>query len=214
MSRNREVKIKICGLSREEDIAYVNEVVPEFIGFVFAPKSRRYVTPARAARLRELLHPDIVPVGVFVREDPRVVAGLLEQGIIGMAQLHGKEDETYVKELRQLTKRPLVQAFRIDNLEDVRRAERSGADYILLDHGAGGTGETFDWSLLKDVKRPYFLAGGLRPDNVEQALGAADPYGMDVSSGVETDGVKDREKIREFVDNVRRIAAGSGKIYS
>lgn len=198
------VKIKICGLSREQDIAYVNEVRPDFIGFVFAPKSRRYVKPGRAEELRRQLKPGIVPVGVFVNEAPEQVASLLERGTIEIAQLHGQEDEAYIEKLRGLTHRPLIQAFRIDTEADVRRAELSKADYILLDHGAGGTGEVFDWSLLKTVSRPCFLAGGLTPENVGMALRMFHPYGLDVSSGVETDGVKDFEKIRSFVERIRR----------
>ncbi|MDO5344205.1 MAG: phosphoribosylanthranilate isomerase [Lachnospiraceae bacterium] len=198
------MKIKICGLSREEDILCANEIRPDFIGFVFAPKSRRYVSPKQAERLRRLLSPEIVPVGVFVNEEPELAAELLNEGVIGMAQLHGQEDEAYIRRLRALTEKPLIQAFRIDTRQDAERAECSGADYILLDHGAGGTGESFDWSLLKDVKRPYFLAGGLNPDNAARALQQAKPYALDVSSGVETGGVKDPEKMRAFVRQVRQ----------
>ncbi len=199
-------KIKICGLRREEDILCANEIQPDFIGFVFAKKSRRFVSPEQAAHLRELLSPKIISVGVFVNEEPGQAARLLEQGVIGMAQLHGQEDETYIRRLRSLTEKPVLQAFRIETKEDVRRAEASEADYILLDHGAGGSGECFDWTLLEEIKRPYFLAGGLRTDNVLQALRQTKPYAVDVSSGVETEGVKDAEKMRAFV---RRVRSGS-----
>ena len=173
------VKMKICGLSRKEDISYANALKPDFIGFVFAKKSRRYVDPKKAAQLRRLLDPGIIPVGVFVNEDPKQVADLLKQ----------------------------IQAFQIDGAEDVKRAEKSAADYILLDHGAGGTGETFDWSLLGHISRPYFLAGGLNPGNVKNALEMTKPYALDVSSGVETDKVKDFEKMKAFAAAVREIAA-------
>lgn len=196
-------KIKFCGLSREIDMDYANELKPDFIGFVFAKKSHRYVTPEQAKKLRRRLIPDIKPVGVFVNEEPRQVAELLNQGIIEMAQLHGQENEEYIKKLRALTDHPLIQAFRIDTIEDVKRAECSAADYILLDHGAGGTGEAFDWSLLTDIGRAYFLAGGLNPENVRDALKRTDPYALDVSSGVETDRFKDFEKMRAFAVSVR-----------
>ena len=200
------VKMKICGLSRKEDISYANALKPDFIGFVFAKKSRRYVDPKKAAQLRRLLDPGIIPVGVFVNEDPKQVADLLKQGIIEIAQLHGQEDETYLLKLKKRTDKPLIQAFQIDGAEDVKRAEKSAADYILLDHGAGGTGEAFDWSLLGQISRPYFLAGGLNPGNVKNALEMTKPYALDVSSGVETDKVKDFEKMKAFAAAVREIA--------
>ena len=162
--------------------------------------------PEKAAQLRRLLDPGIIPVGVFVNEDPKQVADLLKQGIIEIAQLHGQEDETYLLKLKKRTDKPLIQAFQIDGAEDVKRAEKSAADYILLDHGAGGTGETFDWSLLGHISRPYFLAGGLNPGNVKNALEMTKPYALDVSSGVETDKVKDFEKMKAFAAAVREIA--------
>ena len=153
-------KIKLCGLRRPEDIEAANLLSPEYVGFVFAPKSRRYIPPEEAAQLRKKLLPDICAVGVFVNETPERVAALLEEGIIHMAQLHGREDETYIKMLRGLTKKPLIQAFRMDGVQAAAAAENSSADYILLDSGAGGTGLAFDWDLLSRIRRPYFLAGG------------------------------------------------------
>ena len=197
-----KIRIKICGLCREQDIDFVNELRPDFIGFVFASQSRRYVTPERAACLRRRLDPEIVSVGVFVDEEAEQVASLLEQGIIGTAQLHGKEQEAYVDRLRQLTDRPILQAFRIGGAADIEKALRSKADGILLDNGAGGTGEAFDWSLLPKIERPWFLAGGLTPENVTEALRIAKPWGVDVSSGVETDRGKDYKKIKSFIQNV------------
>lgn len=216
-----KIKIKICGLTRKKDIDYVNELQPDYIGFVFAPKSHRYVTPEQAGELRRMLRPEITPVGVFVNEALEQVAELLNQGIIEIAQLHGQEDEVYISKLRQLTDKPLIQAFRVKSKADIDRAEQSTADFILLDNGAGGTGETFDWSLLPQIKRSWFLAGGLNPENITQALeqmigaiqdsagsvktsGTTMPYGVDVSSGVETDKIKDYEKIKKFIVTVRR----------
>lgn len=198
-------KIKLCGLKRPQDIQAANELLPAYIGFVFAPKSRRYVHPDRAEELRRMLNPGIIPVGVFVNETPETVAALLDRGIIDIAQLHGKEDAAYIRRLRQLTKKPLIQAFRVDTPADVAAAQASTADYVLLDSGAGGTGTCFDWSLLQDIQRPYFLAGGLTPENVGGAVATLHPYAVDVSSGIETDGAKDKEKMTQFVRAVRGV---------
>lgn len=199
-------KIKLCGLSRPQDIQAANGLLPDYIGFVFAPKSRRYVTPKQAAQLRGLLDPGITAVGVFVNEAPKAVAELLDRGVIDIAQLHGTEDEEYISALRALTDRPLIKAFRIDSEQDILAAQNSTADYILLDSGDGGTGTRFDWSLIRRLERPYFLAGGLRVDNVGDAVAALDPYAVDVSSGIETGGVKDTNKMIEFVHAVRGVS--------
>lgn len=198
-------KIKLCGLKRPQDIQAANELLPAYIGFVFAPKSRRYVHPDRAEELRRMLNPGIIPVGVFVNETPETVAALLDRGIIDIAQLHGKEDAAYIRRLRQLTKKPLIQAFRVDTPADVAAAQASTADYVLLDSGTGGTGTSFDWSLLQNIQRPYFLAGGLTPENVGGAVATLHPYAVDVSSGIETDGAKDKEKMTQFVRAVRGV---------
>ena len=138
-----------------------------------------------------------------MNEAPEVVAALLNDGIIDIAQLHGGEDEDYIKSLRKLTDRPLIKAFRVDRPADLEQAYRSSADHILLDNGAGGTGTVFDWSVLKDFDRPFFLAGGLDSDNVARAIKAVHPFAVDVSSGIETDGVKDHKKMTAFVSAVR-----------
>ncbi len=196
-------KIKLCGLTRISDVEYANALKPEYVGFVFAPKSRRYVSRVRAAALKEKLEPDILAVGVFVNESLEVVAELLVRDIIDIAQLHGDEDEEYIAQLRKITDRPVIKAFRIRNEQDVLAAEDSSADYVLLDAGAG-CGKSFDWKLIENVSRPYFLAGGLRADNVEEAVGHLHPYAVDVSSGIETEGYKDREKMAAFVEAARK----------
>ena len=177
--------------------------MPEYIGFVFAPKSRRRVTPDEARAMKELLSPKILAVGVFAGEGPERVADLLEKGIIDMAQLHGHEDERCLENLRRLTGKPLIRAFRVRSPEDVRLAQSSSADGILLDAGAGD-GRTFDWSFLQGIRRPYFLAGGLDPENVSRAVRGLKPFAVDVSSGIETGGYKDINKMRAFVRAVRR----------
>ena len=199
-------KIKLCGLSRPCDIEAANRLRPEYIGFVFAPNSRRYVTPEQAAELKALLAPGIQAVGVFVNAPPETVAGLLNRGVIDLAQLHGTEDEAYLSRLRALTDKPVIQAFRIRSEEDCLTARRSSADYILLDSGAG-TGKAFDWSLIRELGRPYFLAGGLGPENAAASVRLLRPYAVDVSSGIETDGKKDQQKMADFVSAVRREGA-------
>lgn len=196
-------KIKLCGLSRLCDIETANALQPAFVGFVFASKSRRYVTPEKAAELKTMLSPEIQAVGVFVNETADKVAELLNRNIIDMAQLHGDEDEAYMSHLRTLTDKPLIRAFRISKKQDIDNAVNCTAEHILLDSGAG-TGTVFDWELLKGIGRPYFLAGGLDCSNVEKAVKFLHPYGVDVSSGIETDGFKDKHKMAEFVAAVRK----------
>lgn len=198
------MKIKLCGLTRPCDIEAVNELQPDYIGFVFAKKSRRYVSPEKAEELKAMLAPGIQAVGVFVNEEPEQIVSLLEAGIIDVAQLHGQEDEREIRRLRELTDHPLIQAFRIDTEQDVERANASTADYVLLDSGAGGTGTVFDWDLLQAIRRPYFLAGGLDTENLGTVKVKLNPYGVDVSSSIETDGYKDKEKMTAFVAAARK----------
>ncbi|HIX90359.1 MAG TPA: phosphoribosylanthranilate isomerase [Candidatus Agathobaculum pullicola] len=195
--------IKLCGLSRESDIQVANELKPQYIGFVFAPKSKRYVTPEKAEELKQMLASDIKAVGVFVDEKPETVADCLNNGIIDIAQLHGYESDDYITQLRRHTKRPIMKAFRIKTASDIADAEQSAADFVLLDSGAG-TGAVFDWNLIRNIHRPYFLAGGLESGNVGAAIRALRPFAVDVSSGIETDGRKDETKMAAFVAAVRK----------
>ncbi len=199
-------KIKLCGLARPADVEAVNELMPEYAGFILVPGRRRYIPPEEAARLRRQLSPRIQAVGVFINEKPELIAELLRDGTIDVTQLHGSEDEGYIKRLRTMTDRPIIKAFRIETMADIEKARACSADYVLLDSGIGGTGTVFDWTLLRQMDRPYFLAGGLNPDNVKAAVEALRPYGVDVSSGIETGGVKDREKMAAFVRRVRSVA--------
>lgn len=196
-------KIKICGLTRAQDIQTANALQLDYIGFVFAPKSKRFVPPEQAKQLRQQLAPGIRAVGVFVNAPPEQIAALLADGTIDIAQLHGQEDAAYIARLRSLTHAPIWQAFRIESTEDISRANASPADLVLLDHGAGGTGERFDWVLLHGMARPFVLAGGLTPQNAVEAIAKARPYAVDASSGCETNGVKDPAKMLAFVNAVR-----------
>ncbi len=198
-------KIKICGLSRPCDIAYVNEALPDFCGFIInVPGSRRNISPEILRNLRPHLRPEILPVGVFVNAAPSLITKLVRENLISLVQLHGQEDEIYIASLRQTISVPIIKAFQISTELDIKNAESSSADYILLDHGNGGTGKTFDWSLLSSAKRPYMLAGGLTPENLPYAVSKLHPWAVDLSSGVETDGFKHREKILAAVHAVRR----------
>jgi len=195
-------KIKLCGLRRTADIEAANALRPEFIGFVFAEKSRRRVTREEAEALKARLDPGIRAVGVFVNAPAEEIAALLAAGIIDMAQLHGQEGPEDIARLRRLTDAPVIQAFRVKTREDVRMAEESPADLLLLDAGAGD-GVAFQWDIAEGIRRPFFLAGGLTPENAGEAAERLRPFALDVSSGIESGGWKDPEKMRAFVDAVR-----------
>lgn len=202
-------KIKICGIRRPEDIEYVNEGLPDYIGFVFA-KSRRQIDIDTAQKLKKKLHPDIKAVGVFVNEALEQAAWLVNNGIIDLVQLHGEEDEEYIQTLRKLMKRgKIIQAVRVQTAQDIKSAENSSADYLLFDKFSpdayGGTGESFDWGLIGSVKKPLFLAGGMNCENVEKAVALLHPYAIDVSSAVETKGIKDKNKIIDIIAKVREL---------
>ena len=197
-------KIKLCGMTCPEDIQTANLLMPDYIGFVLSPVSRRYISSSQATALKKLLSPQIAAVGVFVREEVETVAELLNRGVLDAAQLHGGEDTLYLARLRALTDRPILQAFRVHGPEALDAALRSPADMILLDSGAG-SGKRFNWDLLRTFPRPYFLAGGLTPENAADAVSALHPYALDVSSGIETDGKKDPAKMKAFVETIRNM---------
>ena len=195
-------KIKFCGLMSLDDVYAANELLPEFVGFVFAAGSKRRVTPAQAEKFRNALSKKILAVGVFVDEKISVVAELLNAGTIDIAQLHGGEDADYISRLRTLTTKPLIKAVEVHSPENLRTIEQIDSDYVLIDSGKG-SGNVFDWRILKNFSRPYFLAGGLNPENVSAAIKILNPFAVDVSSGIESNGRKDAAKMREFVSAVR-----------
>lgn len=196
-------RIKLCGISRNCDIEIINQLEPEFIGFVFAKQSKRYVSPAVAAELKKQLSERIQAVGVFVDQSVEEVATMLNEGTIDMVQLHGTEDEAYIHRLRELSNKTIIKAFRMDR-DDMERIQFCSADYVLLDSGAG-SGECFDWSRISQMERPFFLAGGLTVQNVAKAIKEVQPFAVDVSSGIETDGYKDKNKMFAFVQAVREL---------
>ncbi|MCL2107085.1 MAG: phosphoribosylanthranilate isomerase [Oscillospiraceae bacterium] len=184
------IKIKICGLSRPEDMEAANEAMPDYIGFVFA-ESRRRVTFAQAERLRARLRREITPVGVFVGAKPEDILALYHAGVIELAQLHGGESEEEIARLPM----PVIKAVL------PHESRETGARFLLLDSGAG-SGRPFDWSRIGHMEKPWFLAGGISPANIHKALECR-PYAIDLSSGAETNGVKDRDKMIYFTRKVR-----------
>ncbi len=207
-------KIKICGLRRREDVDYVNRWKPDYIGFILADGFRRQILPEQAADLADHLNSQIQRVGVFVNQPVEFVSDLLDSGIIQLAQLHGDEDEEYIQSLRETCEKRgcpscIMQAVRVRKAEDILRAQESSADFLLLDawseKSVGGNGETFDWSLIQGLNRSFFLAGGLGADNVAEAIRCVRPYGVDASSSLETEGYKDPDKIRDFMEAARKL---------
>ena len=197
-------KIKICGIKRLEDIGIVNKYKPDYIGFVFA-ESKRKVTRDLAYRLKQDLDADIIAVGVFVDSPVEEIVELFEAGIIEMAQLHGSESEQYIQNLKQKTDDELkiINAIEISKETDLSKFDNSQSDYLLFD-SCKGSGKTFDWNLIKkDIKKEFFLAGGLSSSNVMEAIEQFNPYAIDLSSSLETDGVKDENKIKEIMELIR-----------
>lgn len=194
--------IKLCGMFREQDIDAVNEALPDLCGFIVDyPSSHRHVGRDKLLQLVGRLDPRVPAVGVFVDEPLGLVSELADT-VLDMVQLHGNEENPYIARLRELVDIPICQAIRVRTPDDVRRANESKADIVLLDSGAG-SGRAFDWSLIQGVERPFILAGGLDPQNVGEAIDRFHPWGVDMSSGIETDRLKDPRKIRAAVAAVR-----------
>ena len=200
-------RIKICGLSRTEDIAAVNRWLPDYIGFVFASESRRRVTPEQARILKEGLDSRIKAFGVFTNAPLQAIVELCEAGIIDIVQLHGDETEEFICVLKQKTSCPIIKAIQVQSSEQILHAKRLSCDLLLLDTFEkgkfGGSGKTFDHSLIPVMQKPFFLAGGLHNGNIAQVISRCHPFAVDVSSGVETDGAKDESKIRQIIETVR-----------
>lgn len=195
------VKIKICGLTRLEDIDIVNKYKPDYIGFVFAD-SKRKVSSKIAKKLKDNLNSNIKSVGVFVNAPKEEILDLFNDGIIEIAQLHGTESEDYIIDLKESTNNELkiINAIEVSNDTDLIKYDSSNADYLLLDSGKG-SGKTFDWSLIrKDLKKEFFLAGGLDSENISRAIEEFDPYAVDLSSSLEVKGFKDKDKIKEIME--------------
>lgn len=198
-------KIKLCGMMKKEDILAVNEAKPDYIGFIFADFDRHYITREQAAALKAILDPSILAVGAFVDAPVETVIGLLNDGIIDVAQLHGKEDAEYVQRVKEETGKTVLKSIGVTGPESIETILQSNADYILLDTPGGCTGKQFDWSLIGTIDRPFFLAGGLNTENVQEAVQRFHPYAVDISSGAETNKLKDPAKIKKLVQLVREL---------
>lgn len=218
-------KVKMCGISKVETIPAVVEAKPDYMGLVFAP-SKRQVTVDQAKTLVEELHKqytkrynngaeqsnndEIKTVGVFVNETLDNLVSIATEANLDVVQLHGDEDEAFIQSLKERTNVEVWKAVQIRSAADAEAWIDSRADMLLFDayhkDERGGTGEVFDWSCLDEFERPFMLAGGIDSTNVARAIRTVRPYGIDISSGIETDGVKDDEKIKAFTNIVRTIA--------
>lgn len=201
-------KVKICGLTRAEDIIAANSACPDYVGFIFA-KSRRQIDFDTAVQLKSGLRKEIKAVGVFVNEAVEKIASLVRENVIDVIQLHGYEDAAYIERLRAVIHAPIIKAVRVQSSEQIQYFGHMPCDYLLLDTYVkgerGGSGKCFDWNMIPKLQIPYFLAGGLNLQNVHDAVKLLHPYCADVSSGVEVDGVKDSAKMIEFVKQVRSV---------
>ena len=206
-------KVKVCGLSRPEDIFQANKLKSDYIGFVFYPKSKRAVTQSQAALLKAMLDKEIKAVGVFVNADIAFIEKLAQLRIIDLVQLHGDEDSLYIQELRKRVYIPIIKAIRVQGEESLQNLRNYPVDFFLFDTYKpghyGGTGERFNLELEGvTIPKPYFIAGGLDASNVAYVI-AENPhaYAVDVSGGVEDSatGLKDAQKMADFVAQVKQL---------
>lgn len=202
-------KIKICGIKRTEDIEIVNKYKPDYIGFIFS-KSPRQIDFETAKELKSKLDKSIRVVGVFVNEPIDFIVKLCISNVIDVVQLHGDEDDEYIKQLRALVKCRIIKAVRVKSTEQILQEEQKKCDFLLLDTYKkdvyGGSGEKFNWDLIpNDLVKEYFLAGGLNANNIQLAIKTLQPFCVDVSSSVETDGIKDEQKVKEIIEKVRSV---------
>ena len=201
-------KVKICGICHEVEIGIMNELVPDFVGFVFVSKSRHFIAPEHAGLLRSKLRPGIRSVGVFANHSLKSVAMCVEVAGLDMVQLHGNETAEYVAALREYIRCPIMKVYKVAKPMDAEKALYSTADYVMLDGGNAGDGKTFDWALLGNVRRKYFLSGGLTPENLNRAMIVTpQPYALNVSSGVEANKMKDYRKVMKFILGVKNFKA-------
>ena len=209
-------RVKICGLTRIEDIECANKIRPDYIGMVFYAKSKRALTMEQAASLKAALDKSIKAVGVFVNAEPSFIAQLAQAGTIDVIQLHGDEDEAYIEQLRQLVAPldvPIIKAIRVQSEESLQSLDKYPVDFFLFDTYKpglyGGTGERFNLELEQvKIPKPYFIAGGLDAGNVAQVVAEnSQAYAVDVSGGVEDSatGLKDAQKMADFVAQIKQL---------
>jgi phosphoribosylanthranilate isomerase len=200
-------KIKICGVREEETCGVLNELCPDYVGMILSDGFRRSIGEAQARKIRNALQREIATVGVFVNEEIGKILRFYEQGIISAVQLHGDENEEYITKLKRFCPLPVIKAVGV-NAGMVPTFPKN-CDFLLLDacalRGGGGTGKTIVWREYAEVNKPIFLAGGLRAENVAEAIRTVKPYAVDTSGGVETDGVKDSAKIKKYIQKIREV---------
>lgn len=202
------MKVKMCGMQRMEDIAYANEVRPDAIGYIFFKKSKRYVTGKQAKSLDQNLNQTIQSVGVFVNETIKNVVEIAKEVPLDVIQLHGDEDLDYIKNLKTKIEIPIWKAVRVKETKDIKEAEQLPVDRLLLDtfteekNMYGGTGKVMNYDLIpkEGISKPFFIAGGLHKKNIKEITEKVHPYGIDISSGIETDGYKDLTKMKEIME--------------
>lgn len=202
------MKVKMCGMRRIEDIAYANEVRPDAIGYIFFKKSKRYVTGEQAGKLDHNLDQTIQSVGVFVNETIENIIKIAKEVPLDVIQLHGDEDLDYIKDLKAKTQLPIWKAVRVKDTKDIKKAEQLPVEYLLLDTFTeekdmyGGTGKVMNYDLIpkEGISKPFFIAGGLHSKNIKEITEKVHPYGIDISSGIETDGYKDLTKMKEIME--------------
>lgn len=201
------VKVKVCGITNFEDASKSAFYGAAAVGFVFCKKSPRYISPSKARTIIEKLPPFVTPVGVFVDLNERAVRDICRFTRISTVQFHGEEDQMYCKRFKDYK---IIKAFRVGEYFDIEKVKKYKVDAFLFDtyqeNVAGGTGKTFNWYLLKDIKfdKPVILSGGLNPFNVKEAIGILNPFMVDVSSGVEqSPGIKSPKLIRDFFEAVK-----------
>ncbi|WP_338488007.1 phosphoribosylanthranilate isomerase [Ruoffia tabacinasalis] len=200
------IKVKICGLRRPEDIEAANAAKPDYVGFIFVPETKRYVKPDLAASFRRDLAADIQTVGVFVNAPIEEIVAICQAGTIDLVQLHGEEDQAYIAHLKGQVDQHIIKSVAVG---DELVVDPNQAEYLLFDSlspSHGGSGKIFDWQMVSAYQeKPFFLAGGLGIENIEEALKVVRPYAVDASSSLETDGVKDPVKMQKFVAKIREV---------
>jgi phosphoribosylanthranilate isomerase len=209
-------KLKICGICRDKDVEYVNECLPDYVGFVFAERSRRRVTAETAKRFSRALDERVLAVGVFQNASVSEIAELCNDGTIALAQLHGNEDEAYIAALKRLTNATIIKAVtpNVGAVSTGAVLPTTAAEFFLFDGKDAGSGKTFDWDAFSNAlsavgkdgrAKPFFLAGGINAQNATEAIRRFAPYCLDVSSGAELDGVKNLAKMKEIISITRTV---------
>ena len=203
------MNLKFCGIFRDEDVEFVNKIHPDYMGMILSEGFRRTISYETAAKFSSKKSSGIKVVGVFVDESLEYIKKAVSQIKLDVVQLHGKENADMISALHKELNIPVWKAVRVQTIQDVRNAEKLGADVLILEgyhpDVIGGVGITANWDLLcqANPKQPFFLAGGLCPENVSQAKEIVKPCGIDISSGIETNGVKDFEKMKRVAEILR-----------